>query len=60
MPDDMPAGHKSELEKYVLVYIECAVGVVIYLRATSTEADWFPRPSFTPYCLRYLIAWSSP
>jgi hypothetical protein len=31
-PDNMPFGHAAELEKYVLVYIERAVGVVIIAR----------------------------
>jgi hypothetical protein len=31
-PDDMPFGRAAELEKYVLVYIERAVGVDIIAR----------------------------
>ncbi|KAJ7691674.1 hypothetical protein B0H14DRAFT_3531784 [Mycena olivaceomarginata] len=60
VPDDMPFGRASELEKYVLVYIERTVGVNVYSRGTITEADWFPRPFFTPYHSRSLVAQGQP
>jgi hypothetical protein len=41
--DDMPFGWAAELEKYVLVYIERAVGVDIIARRAATEADQFHR-----------------
>lgn len=58
-PDDMPFGRAAELEKYVLVYIERAVGVDIIARRAATEADRFHRLFSTRYRSRYLVAPSS-
>ncbi|KAJ7807689.1 hypothetical protein B0H14DRAFT_2609482 [Mycena olivaceomarginata] len=54
-PDNMPFGCAAELEKYMLVYIECAVGVVIIARRAAAEADRFHRLFSTRYHSRYLI-----
>jgi hypothetical protein len=40
-PDDMPFRRAAELKKYVLVYIECAMGVDIIARRAAMEADRF-------------------
>jgi hypothetical protein len=58
-PDNMPFGRAAELEKYVLVYIECAVGVDIIARRAITEAGQFHRLFSIRYRLRYLVALSS-
>jgi hypothetical protein len=55
----MPFGHTAELEKYVLVYIERAVGVDIIASRAATEADRFHRLFSTRYRSRYLVAPSS-
>jgi hypothetical protein len=55
----MPFRRAAELEKYVLVDIKRAVGVVINARGAATEADRFHRLSSRRYCSRYLVALSS-
>jgi hypothetical protein len=51
----MPFGCAAELEKYVLVYIERAVGVGIIARRAATEADRFHRLFSMRYRSRYLV-----
>jgi hypothetical protein len=48
-----PSGHTAELENYMLVYIEHAMGVVIIARRAATEADLFHRLSSMQYRSRY-------